>query len=111
MEPVLVTTSGHIASAWSVDFKDALVSDGEGGYVPVDIADRYLADVQTNPGNSGGPAFALLDGTVVGMLVQTRLASLEGLPNKTPADIGVLIPSTTIVSFAAQRDVTIPTIT
>jgi S1-C subfamily serine protease len=109
MESVLVTTAGHIASAWSVDFKDALVPDGQGGYLPADIADRYLADVQTNPGNSGGPALALSDGAVIGMLVATRIAKLNGLPNATSADLGVLIPSTTIVDFAAGNGVTLAT--
>ncbi|HEY5193118.1 MAG TPA: serine protease [Solirubrobacteraceae bacterium] len=51
-EPALVSTAGTIASGWSVDLRDTLVSDGKWGYAQVDVADRYLADVQTNGGNS-----------------------------------------------------------
>jgi S1-C subfamily serine protease len=109
MESVLVTTAGHITSAWSLDFWDALVPDGQGGYLPADIADRYLADVQTNPGNSGGPAVALSDGAVIGMLVATRIARMNGVPNATSADLGVLIPSVAIVDFAARNGVTLGT--
>lgn len=88
MESVLVTTAGSLASAWSVDFQDALAPDGQGGYKPADIADRYLADVQANPGNSGGPAYQLVDGAVIGMLVATRLTPVEGLLGvSTSADL------------------------
>jgi hypothetical protein len=42
MESVLVTTAGGIASAWSVDYRDALIPDGQGGYKPADIAQKHL---------------------------------------------------------------------
>jgi S1-C subfamily serine protease len=38
-----------------------------------DIADAYLADVQANPGNSGGPTYRIADGAVIGVCIETRL--------------------------------------
>jgi S1-C subfamily serine protease len=112
MESVLVTTAGSVASAWSVDYQNALVPDGQGGYKPADIADRYLADVQANPGNSGGPAYQLADGTVVGMLVATRLTPVEGLPGvSTSADLGILIPVDVIARFASHHGVPLTIVT
>lgn len=103
-ESALVTTAGSIASAWSVDIEGTLLPDGHGGYAPTDVADRFLADVQANPGNSGGPAYELCDGAVVGMLVATRVTQVDGLPGiHTNADLGVLIPMELIADFAVKH--------
>lgn len=50
----LITTTGIVASAWAMT----------GG------KDRYLADVTANHGNSGGPAYRIEDGMVIGVCVE-----------------------------------------
>jgi S1-C subfamily serine protease len=105
-EAVMVTTAGCVASAWSVDIAGALVPDGKGGYAPTDVVDRYLADAQSNPGNSGGPAYLTSDGAVVGMLRGSRLRPVVGHDTiQTSANLGVLIPSRYVAELAARHSV------
>jgi len=67
--PVLVTTSGAIASAWEIDRKDLPVGPPEASITH--LSDLYLADMHVNPGNSGGPVFSVTDGSVIGVCVAT----------------------------------------
>jgi S1-C subfamily serine protease len=53
-QPVLITTAGHVASAWAADVEDAPSLDEEDEH-GIDIADRFIVDVQTN---SGAPTTA-----------------------------------------------------
>jgi S1-C subfamily serine protease len=46
---VLVTNSGHIASVWTIP--------------------NYLADIEVNPGNSGGPVYLVEDASIIGVCV------------------------------------------
>jgi hypothetical protein len=93
-EPALVSTTGTIASGWSVDLRETFVPDGKGGYEPPNVADRYLADLQANGGNSGGAVFDMIDCAVVGVLVATRLTPIHGSGGlQASADLAVLIPS------------------
>jgi S1-C subfamily serine protease len=105
-EAALVTTAGTVASAWSVDIEGALVPDGQGGYNPTRVADRYLADVQSNPGNSGGPVYRLSDGAVIGMLQGSRLRSVVGHSTiQASANLGIVIPGRYIADAAADAGV------
>lgn len=56
-EPTMVSTAGHIASSWTLDKHQ----------------DRYLADITANPGNSGGPAYRLKDGRVIGVCIAGKM--------------------------------------
>ncbi len=58
----LITTSGAVASSWSVD-------PGPAGWES-QWSDIYLADMRVNPGNSGGPVFSTQDGSVIGVCVR-----------------------------------------
>jgi hypothetical protein len=42
--------------------------------VPTEPADRYLADLEVNGGNSGGPVYRLTDAAVIGVCVATQTA-------------------------------------
>lgn len=100
-EAVLITTAGNIASASSTDIEGALVSDGRGGYLPTDRADRYLDDVQSNPGNSGGPVYRIDDGIVIGMLTGSRLRPVVGHNAiSTSANLAVIVPSRFVLALA-----------
>ena len=78
----LITTSGHIASSAPVG-----VNEQTGKF-----EDVYWADIHVNPGNSGGPAFSLEAGTVIGMILAYQTApvvfdddhSRAFLPVQTP---------------------------
>lgn len=105
-QATLVTTAGHVASAWSVDIKNQLIPDGAGGYLPTDIADRYLADIQTNPGNSGGPAYSVETGAVLGVLVGSLTTTAIGDASiLASANLAELIPARYVVDLATRNDV------
>jgi len=72
--PVLITTSGAIASAWATDIADVHPPGTPEGFVMPDIRDSYIADVAVNPGNSGGPAYTVRDGRVLGVCVAFQTA-------------------------------------
>lgn len=48
----LVTNSGYIASVWTIP--------------------NYLADVEVNPGNSGGPVYLVKDSSIIGVCVASH---------------------------------------
>jgi S1-C subfamily serine protease len=60
----LVTTSGYIASSAPIG-----VNEQTGKF-----EDAYWADIHVNPGNSGGPAFSLESGAVLGMILSYQNA-------------------------------------
>ena len=61
-ERVLVTNSGHIASVWQDPY--------------------YLADIEVNPGNSGGPAYLIEDVSVIGVCTAYKGAPIKNQDNK-----------------------------
>lgn len=67
--PVLVTTSGAIAAAWNWDTHDVRTPSG---VTFPEMSDVYLADVQANPGNSGGPAYRISDGAIIGVCIRVQ---------------------------------------
>jgi S1-C subfamily serine protease len=67
----LITTSGHIGSAWSME---VLVNAKQNGLTT--LSDVYTLDLRINPGNSGGALFATSDQSVLGIIVETQ--SLNG---------------------------------
>lgn len=99
-ETVLVTNAGIVASSWSVTRAEVAHPTVPDVTLP-DLRDTYLADVQTNPGNSGGPAYSTLDGAVIGVLVAGRLTevtagdqpvAVNGLPVLADAGLSLLVP-------------------
>jgi S1-C subfamily serine protease len=100
-EPVLVTTQGIVASSWSVVVDDLPHPTIPDVTLP-GMRDVYLADVQSNPGNSGGPVYSADDGAIVGVLVAGRLtnvlaggapAEVGGVPLLTNAGLALVIPA------------------
>jgi S1-C subfamily serine protease len=65
--PVLITTSGAIASSVPFEFDPALFTE----------LHSYWADIQVNHGNSGGPVFSRSSGRVIGIVHGVRLAEAE----------------------------------
>jgi hypothetical protein len=89
MSFVLITNAGIVASSWSVDLKQLPGTD------PHELPDVYLADMQINGGNSGGPVYSALDSGVIGVAVASRLAPSTGtVPGqKEDAGLTVIVPS------------------
>jgi len=84
---VLITNAGHLASAWAADIKDISVP-GIAGMTRPDVADSYVADMEVNPGNSGGPTYALETGVVVGVCVASQPAPARFTDTGEPAAVG-----------------------
>jgi S1-C subfamily serine protease len=78
----LVTTSGHIASAW--DPLVLLVAQQSGSSERTDV---YKLDLLANPGNSGSPVFDVDKQAVIGAVVELR------------GSIGVAVSATHIVDL------------
>lgn len=74
-EPNLVTTSGFIAASLSQN-------------------GTYHADMQVNPGNSGGPVYLVESGEVIGVAVSYLDAEIQpyAKSNHQPADLPVYLP-------------------
>lgn len=68
-QPVLVTNGGFMATSWAFDLQRLKSPETPEFYRRLDIADSYLADINVNPGNSGGPVYLVGDGSVIGMCV------------------------------------------
>lgn len=66
---VLVTNGGFMATSWAFDLQEVHVPGAPEFYRKLDIVDSYLADVNVNPGNSGGPVYLASDGSVIGVCV------------------------------------------
>jgi len=99
-ETVLVTNTGIVASSWSVTIDEIAHPVFSDVNVP-QVRDTYLADVQTNPGNSGGPVYASRDGGIIGVLVAGKLTDVvageasvivNGQPLRADAGLSLVVP-------------------
>lgn len=82
-EPALITTSGHVATAWGVDTR-RVVPPGAPDWLEVpDSQDSFLIDAAVNPGNSGGPVFRTYTADVIAVCVAFRIA--QGRSGQLPA--------------------------
>lgn len=99
-ETILVTNAGIVASSWSVTADEVPHPSFPGVMLPK-MRDTYLADVQTNPGNSGGPVYSTRDGSIIGVLVAGKLTNVlagqepvmvKGLPLLADAGLSLVVP-------------------
>jgi S1-C subfamily serine protease len=93
---VLVTTSGTVASSWT----DLGHSD----------ADAYLVDIHVNHGNSGGPAYRVSDGAVIGICDSFTDAPVEPWQKygalKYNAGLASIVPAKYVIAMLKQQGVT-----
>jgi S1-C subfamily serine protease len=97
-QSVLVTNGGFIATSWAFDLQGLKSPETPGLYRKLDVADSYLADVNVNPGNSGGPVYLASDGSVIGICVgylPTNVTDTKGNPMDRYYNTGlaVVVPS------------------
>jgi len=77
--------------------------------------DRYLADLQVNGGNSGGPVYKVDAAAVIGVCVATQTASVmfgnqpggpavaDGRPLVYSAGLTIVVPAKYVVAFLNQN--------
>jgi S1-C subfamily serine protease len=68
-QSVLVTNGGFMATSWAFELQELKSPGTPEFYRKLGIADWYLADINVNPGNSGGPVYLASDGSVIGVCV------------------------------------------
>lgn len=112
-ESVLVTNHGVVASSWGVTVDEVAHPTLSGVTLP-EVRDVYLGDVQSNPGNSGGPVYSTDDGAIVGVLVAGRLtrvtvgdqpAIIGGLPLQADAGLSIIVPIKYACEMLEQHNV------
>jgi S1-C subfamily serine protease len=100
-DPVLITTSGAVASAWAMDVQQVSPPGAPAGFTMPDIKDSYFADVSVNPGNSGGPVYSIDDGGIVGVCIAFRTAqvvtdkgpvAINGSPMYYNSGLSIVVP-------------------
>ncbi|RJP78973.1 MAG: serine protease [Desulfobacteraceae bacterium] len=88
-ESSLVTTSGFIATPWA-SYENSSKPNTRS-------FDVYLADIQVNPGNSGGPVYLTSDCSVIGICVAHKVTKTAirstGLSIGTNSGLTVIIPT------------------
>ncbi len=108
--PVLITTSGAVASAWPYDVEEVTPPGAPPGWTMPSTLDLYVADVQGNPGNSGGPAYRISDSAVIGVCIQVQMAptrNASGEVGEFAADAGltVLRPARYVLDLMATAGI------
>jgi S1-C subfamily serine protease len=112
-ETVLLTNTGILASSWAYTVDEMPHPRWPNATIP-ETRDTYLADVQTNPGNSGGPVYSTCDGAVIGVLVAGMLtnvlaggqpASVEGLSLSADAGVSVVVPARYVCEMLERHGV------
>lgn len=75
---VLVTNRGSMATVWESNLKSQQLPKWISSMWPwPEFSDFYLADVEVNPGNSGGPVYSIEDARVIGMCSASKFAPVR----------------------------------
>lgn len=111
-QTVLITNSGYIASSWYIQEQEyEMIS--RTFRMP---ANFYFADLQVNPGNSGGPVFSIENGSVLGLCHGILLnqvikaqsqegAVLDGEPLVYNSGLSIIVPSRYIIELLKKSGV------
>lgn len=102
--PTLISTSGWLASQSVLDLGPMLRREAK--FVPVD--DVYMADITINVGNSGGPAYLVESGAVIGLCHASRVVPIRDHPGRIVeynTGLSMIMPSHYIVELAKKHNV------
>jgi S1-C subfamily serine protease len=104
IEPVLVTTTGTVASSWAFDLTQL---PSTAGPLLASLDDLYLIDVTVNPGDSGAPVYRARDGAVIGICLSFRVAhaGVDALDTDLtyPSGLGVVTPAKYVARLLEQQ--------
>jgi len=107
-ESIMVTKGGWIASSWSIDTKNIDLPGAPPGWQMPDIGDVYLADIEVNHGNSGGPVYSAADAKVLGVAVAFKGTPVEGAPNLMySSGITVIVPTKYVLELMKKNGVVV----
>lgn len=112
---VLITNTGILATSW--DYETNITHARYTGFnasKPL-VLDRYIGDVEVNPGNSGGPAYLIDNASVIGVCVSYRGSNVfvdDGKPAEIlgrylyySSGLTTIIPSRYIVELLDRNKV------
>ena len=112
--PVLITKGGWLATAWSLDIRSPQ-SASNGTSQAADVADSYLADIEVNNGNSGGPVYLAHSAEVIGVASSfvrapvkndaDQTVSLEGHALTYSSGLAVVVPTHYIITLLRKNGV------
>lgn len=111
----VLNSSGIIACAWGDQGVHEALEDLEPAPAADARLDRYLVDINVNPGNSGGPCYRVSDQRVLGIceaieLVEVAVRDARGDPGEPDgedaqravlqkADITFVVPATYVIAL------------
>ena len=108
-QSVLVTNGGFMATSWAFDLQELKSPGTPEFYQKLDIADSYLADINVNPGNSGGPVYLASDGSVIGICVaflRTNVRDDKGSVNYYyNSGLAIVVPSCYVSDLLKRNNV------
>jgi S1-C subfamily serine protease len=73
----VLNSAGIIACSWGDQGIDHFLEEPAPGAAPDVPLDRFLVDINVNPGNSGGPCYRVADQRVVGICEALQLIEVE----------------------------------
>jgi S1-C subfamily serine protease len=82
----VVNSAGIIACAWGDQGIEQTLDDAAEGIAANVVLDRYLVDINVNPGNSGGPCYRVSDQRVLGICEALELIEVDFEDNRPEAD-------------------------
>lgn len=106
---VLVSNSGCMATSWAYDVEEVSVPGAPEWFRRPGVADFYLADVEANRGNSGGPVYLSSNGSVIGVCVSSLLTQVcdeHGRcqdPIYYSSGLTVVIPTKYVVELSSKH--------
>jgi hypothetical protein len=83
----LLNSAGIIACAWGDQGSPRPVDGADDGSDAAPRVDRYLVDINVNPGNSGGPCYRISDQRVLGICEALQLVEVA-VPDSDPDSRG-----------------------
>ena len=113
--PVLITKGGWLATAWSLDVRAPQQASNSGTLQAADVADSYLADIEVNNGNSGGPVYLAATAEVIGVASSFVRAAIKNDADQTvnldghaltySSGLAVVVPTHYVITLLRKNGV------
>jgi S1-C subfamily serine protease len=83
----VLNSSGIIACSWGDQSFHEVLLDRDTEFTADVTLDRYLVDVNVNPGNSGGPCYRITDQRVLGICEALKLIEVDVVDNGPDVEV------------------------